>query len=338
MNIFAILAPVLGFIMEWIYKFIPNYGWTIILFTLIMKILMFPLQVKQQKSTARMSAFQPMIKEIQEKYKDDRVRMNEEMVKFQQESGFSMTAGCLPMILNMFIIFGMIEVVYRPLQYVLRIPTDIIQKCIEIAKAGGTDAARLASHLAQNELLGLVSANPDAYRSVLSQEQIDAITNFQFTFLGINLAQTPGDAGWLSVAIIIPILSVVTMIAFQIITMKSSGQQLAGSMMAMTWVMSLMFAWFAFTVPVGFSLYYTASNVFSWAQTAILRKKYNPEKIKQEIEEELKAKRAAKKQKKQVTVVEKDGTEVVKDVNQAELDRIRLERARALDEERYKDE
>ena len=128
MNIFAILAPVLGFIMEWIYKFIPNYGWTIILFTLIMKILMFPLQVKQQKSTARMSAFQPMIKEIQEKYKDDRVRMNEEMVKFQQESGFSMTAGCLPMILNMFIIFGMIEVVYRPLQYVLRIPTDIIQK------------------------------------------------------------------------------------------------------------------------------------------------------------------------------------------------------------------
>ena len=112
MNIFAILAPVLGFIMEWIYKFIPNYGWTIILFTLIMKILMFPLQVKQQKSTARMSAFQPMIKEIQEKYKDDRVRMNEEMVKFQQESGFSMTAGCLPMILNMFIIFGMIEVVY----------------------------------------------------------------------------------------------------------------------------------------------------------------------------------------------------------------------------------
>ena len=54
MNIFAILAPVLGFIMEWIYKFIPNYGWTIILFTLIMKVLMFPLQVKQQKSTARM--------------------------------------------------------------------------------------------------------------------------------------------------------------------------------------------------------------------------------------------------------------------------------------------
>ena len=47
MNIFAILAPVLGFIMEWIYKFIPNYGWTIILFTLIMKVLMFPLQVKQ---------------------------------------------------------------------------------------------------------------------------------------------------------------------------------------------------------------------------------------------------------------------------------------------------
>ena len=337
MNILGFLAPVLGIIMEWIYKVVPNYGLTIILFTLIMKVLMFPLQVKQQKSTARMSAFQPMIKEIQEKYKDDRVRMNEELVKFQEESGFSMTAGCLPMALNMLVIFGMIEVVYRPMQYVLRIGTDLISKCVEVANSAGA-GLQANNYLVQNQVMGLIQANPDAYSSVLSAEQLDAVLNFKFSFLGINLAQTPAEAGWLSVAIIIPILSVVTMIAFQIITMKSSGQQLGGGMMAMTWVMSLMFGWFAFTVPVGFSLYYTASNVFSWGQTSILRKKYNPEKIKQEIEEELKAKRAAKKQKKQVKIKTEDGKEIVKDVNQAELDRIRLERARALDEERYKDE
>ncbi len=333
----GLLATPLGFVMELLYKVVPNYGLTIILFTLIMKILMFPLQVKQQKNTARMSAFQPMIKEIQEKYKDDRVRMNEEMVKFQEESGFSMTAGCLPMVLNMLVIFGMIEVVYRPMQYILRIGTDAINQCIEVAKTAGV-ALQANTTLVQNQLMSLIQADPTAYSSVLSADQLDAVVNFKFSFLGINLAQTPGEAGWLSIAIIIPILSVVTMIAFQIITMKSSGQQLGGGMMVMTWVMSLTFAWFAFTVPVGFSLYYTASNVFSWVQTSILRKKYNPEKIKQEIEEELKAKRAAKKQKKQVTIKTEDGKEVVKSVNQAELDRIRLERARALDAERYKDE
>ena len=65
MNIFGFLAPLLGWIMEWIYRFIPNYGWTMILFTLLARLLMFPLSIKQQKSTARMSAIQPMMQEIQ---------------------------------------------------------------------------------------------------------------------------------------------------------------------------------------------------------------------------------------------------------------------------------
>lgn len=337
-NIFAILAPVLGFIMEWIYKLIPNYGWTIILFTLIMKILLFPLQIKQQKSTARMAAYQPMLREIQEKYKHDRMKMNEEMIKFQQESGFSMSAGCLPMLLNLLVLFGMIEVVYRPMQYVLRIPFDVIEKCLEIAKGLGVEASKLVGTLAQNELLRQISANPQAYSDVLSAEQMDAVSNFQFTFLGIDLAQTPGDAGFLSVAIIIPILSVVTMIAFQILTLRASAQPMAGSMTAVTWIMGIMFASFAFTVPIGFSLYYTASNILGWGQMAILRKKYNPEKIKEEIQQEIEAKRAEKKAKHSITVKDEKGKKIEKKVSQAELDRLRLERARAIDAERYKDE
>ena len=337
MNFLGFLAPILGFIMEWIYKVIPNYGITIILFTLVMKLLMFPLQIKQQKSTAKMSAYQPMIQEIQEKYKDDRVRMNEELVKFQEESGFSMSAGCLPMLLNMLIIFGMIEVVYRPMQYVLRIPRDLISQCVEMANSLGANLQETA-YVVQNQVMQLIKNSPGDYASILSAEQLEAVQNFKFSFFGINLAQTPGEAGWLSVAIIIPILSVLTMVLFQIVTMKSTGQKMAGSMMAMTWGMSLFFAWFAFTVPVGFSLYYTASNLFSWAQTALLRKKYNPEAIKKQIEEEIAAKRAEKKKKKQVKIKTEDGREIVKEVNQAELDRIRLERARALDKELYGDE
>ena len=72
--------------MEWIYRFIPNYGWTMILFTLLARLLMFPLSIKQQKSTARMSAFQPMMQEIQKKYANDKQRQNEEMMKLQQDA------------------------------------------------------------------------------------------------------------------------------------------------------------------------------------------------------------------------------------------------------------
>lgn len=336
MNFFGFLAPVLGIVMEWIYRFIPNYGWTIIIFTLVTKVIMFPLQLKQQKSTVRMSAFQPMMQEIQEKYKDDKERMNEELMKFQQESGFSMTAGCLPMALNMLVIFGLIEVVYRPMQYVLRVSKDVITQCVEVANAAGA-SLQANSVYVQNQLINVIKANPSDYAQLLG-DKLAEVQNFQFTFLGIDLSLTPKEAGFLSLAIIIPVLSVLTMIAFQIYTMKASGQKMQGSMMLMTWGMSIMFAFFAFTVPVGFSLYYTASNVFGWVQTIILKKMFDPEKVKEEIQQEMEEKRKAKKAKKEVVIKAADGTAVKKAVNQAEYDRLRLEAARKLDEEMYKDE
>ena len=64
MNFFYILSAPLGYVMEWIYKLLPNYGWDIILFTLLINIVKIPLQLSQQKSMAKMSAFQPMLQEI----------------------------------------------------------------------------------------------------------------------------------------------------------------------------------------------------------------------------------------------------------------------------------
>ena len=336
MQIFGFLAPILGIVMEWIYRLIPNYGWTIIIFTLIIKLVIFPLMLKQQKSTVRMAAFQPMMQEIQEKYKDDKERMNEELMKFQQEAGFSMTAGCLPMIVNMLVIFGLIEVVYRPMQYVLRIGTDVINQCVEVANAAG--ASLNASNVyVQNQLINLIKQNPDAYAGALG-DSLQAVKDFQFTFLGIDLSLTPGEAGWLSVAILFPLLSVVTMIGVQIYSMKASGQKLQGSMSAMYWITGVMFAWFAFTVPIGFSLYYTTSNILSWIQSIVMRKIFDPDKAKEQVRQEIEEKRKAKKAKKQLVVKADDGTTATRTVSQAEYDRIRLEAARKQDEERYKDE
>ena len=70
MNILYILGVPLGYVMEWIYNLIPNYGWDIIIFTIVIRLISIPLQLNQQKSMAKMSAFQPMIADIQKKYKD----------------------------------------------------------------------------------------------------------------------------------------------------------------------------------------------------------------------------------------------------------------------------
>ena len=89
MNFFYILSGPLGYVMEWIYKLLPNYGWDIILFTLLINIVKIPLQTSQQKSMAKMSAFQPMIAEIQTKYKDKPEKQQEEMLKLQQDYGYN---------------------------------------------------------------------------------------------------------------------------------------------------------------------------------------------------------------------------------------------------------
>ena len=93
--------------MEWIYRFIPNYGWTMIIFTLLTRLLMFPLSVKQQKSTARMSAFQPMMQEIQKKYANDKEKLNRKMSELYKKEKINPLSSCLPMLLTLPILFAM---------------------------------------------------------------------------------------------------------------------------------------------------------------------------------------------------------------------------------------
>ena len=328
MQVLGFLAIIFGPIMEWIYRFIPNYGWALIVFTLLVNLVLLPLRIKQQKSTARMSAFQPKMQEIQKKYAKDKNR--------QQEYGFSMTAGCMPMALNFLFIFGIIEVVYRPLQYILGVSQDVIAQMVEIANSTLGESLIATDYRVQSALINLVKSNGEAFSSVLGDKLAD-VQNFQMMFFGIDLGQTPLSS-WPSIAIIIPILSVVTMIIVQVITMKMSGQEMSGSMKALPWIMSIMFGYIAFTIPTGFSLYYTVSNIASFIQSLIAKRIYDPEKVKAQVEAEIEAKRAEKKKKKQVKIKSESGETVMKEVSEAELARIRLARARAIDEERYKDD
>ena len=137
MNFFYILSAPLGYVMEWIYKLLPNYGWDIILFTLLINIVKIPLQLSQQKSMAKMSAFQPMLQEIQTKYKNKPEKQQEEMLKLQQDYGYKPTAGCVPMLLNFLVIFGVIGVVYNPLERIFHISAAALASAGEALTAAG---------------------------------------------------------------------------------------------------------------------------------------------------------------------------------------------------------
>lgn len=331
-SFFGILGGPLGYVMEFIYKYIvSDYGLSLVLFTLVLRLLMFPLRIKQQKSTARMAAYQPMIQEIQKKYAKDQKRQQEEMMKMQQEYGYSPTAGCLPMVVNMVVLFGIIEVVYRPLTYILHISPDLLN-------AAATAGNIATGYSQQSRLIGAVLAGNSGVIGALGEQAVGLIKGFNVFWGNLNLVAMPtiSLAGWQT--LVFPVLSVLTMIGSQLVIQKTSGQQLQGSMKYTPWIMSAMFIFVGFTVPVGFSLYYTVSNLLMIIESLVARKIYDPEKMKQQIAEEIEEKRKAKKAKKQVTVKTDSGEELKKDVTESELASLRLQRARELDAALYADE
>lgn len=323
------LAMILGPLMRMLYQMIPNFAVTMIVFTVIIKLLMLPLMIKQQKSMAKMSVFTPMVNEIQQKYKNNQEKMQEEMIKLQQEYGYSPTAGCLPMLVNMLVLFGMVEVVYRPVQYILGIPKDTISAaCTALGIAN--NGAAFQTSLIEAIHAGLASGVDTG----LTTEQLSSIANFNTSFLGMDMCAIPGFS--FSLIMIFPIIAAVTMCISQVLSTKMSGQQaqIQGSMKVMMWGMNIMFVFMCFQMPVGFSLYYGTSNIFMMLQTVLTYKVYNPEKFKAQYEAEVAAKRAAKKEVKTVTV-EEGGKKVEKNVNKRQLDQMRLEYARKLDAEKY---
>ena len=340
MNFFYILSGLLGYVMEWIYKLIPSYGWDIILFTLLINIVKIPLQLSQQKSMAKMSAFQPMMQEIQTKYKDKPEKQQEEMLKLQQDYGYNPTAGCVPMLLNFLVMFGVIGVVYNPLQRIFHISAAALTSAGEALTAAGVNFTAITRDT--TIISQLVAGGNAELIKCFTAEQIATITEFSqhMTFLGIDLTRVPKIG--LSLDIVLPLLSVITMFLSTHISMKASGQQMQGSMKLTMYMMPLMYLFFCFTYPLAFSLYYVISNIVMTAQTQVMRKFYDPEKMRKEVEAEIAAKRKQEKRgvkNTTITVTDpKTGKSVEKNLSASEMNKRRLEYARQLDAERYKDE
>ena len=339
MNFFYILSGPLGYVMEWIYKLLPNYGWDIILFTLLINLVKIPLQLSQQKSMAKMSAFQPMIMDIQTKYKDKPEKQQEELMKLQQDYGYKPTAGCLPMLLNFLVMFGVIGVVYNPLERIFHISAAALTAAGEALTASGVAFTAITR---DTTIIAQVLAGNSGLLQCFTEAQIATITEFSqhMSFLGIDLTRVPQIG--LSLDLVLPLLSVITMFLSTHISMKASGQEMQGSMKLTMYMMPLMYVFFCFTVPSAFSLYYVVSNILMTVQSLLMKKIYDPEKMKAEVAAEMAARKKEQKRGVKSTTIkvtdEKTGEVVEKNISASEMNKRRLEYARKLDEERYKDE
>lgn len=118
MDLLGFVAKPLGYLLTWIYTLVGNYGVSLIILTVLVKCCLYPLYVKQIKSTAGMQSVQPKIKDIQTIYANDKEKMNEELSKLYSEEHFNPMGGCLPMIIQFPIIMGLFALLRNPMNYI----------------------------------------------------------------------------------------------------------------------------------------------------------------------------------------------------------------------------
>jgi len=117
-EIVGFMAGPLSVLLSFLYGFIQNYGLTILAFTLIVKLVLYPLHAKQVKSSVKMSELQPKMKELQKKYATDRQELNKRMMELYKQEKFNPASGCLPALIQMPIIFGLFALLRNPMRYV----------------------------------------------------------------------------------------------------------------------------------------------------------------------------------------------------------------------------
>lgn len=350
-NLFAPVGWVLGFIMYYINEFTHNYGITLILFSILVKILMIPLGIKQQKGLISNARMQPKMKALQKAYGNNKQKYSEELQKLYNEEGFSPMSSCLPMLIQFPILFGMLDVIYSPIKHMLRLPIETIDKAIEIA-TGVLGAGGMSSYSKEISVLNAVKIDPAPFIQGLGADVTDKISNFDFSLFGLFLGEqpslTPGDKpiGLYIVLLLIPILSGVTSLMMSMVTKQSTASttdgQMAGMTNSMLIMMPLMSVWISFIVPAGVGIYWLMSNILSTVQSIILNRIMNPA---EEIEKAKAAEEEMRERERQERIEQKKKAkeENIKNPNesglsQKEMTRRKLAAARKRDAERYGEE
>jgi YidC/Oxa1 family membrane protein insertase len=278
-----------------------NYGLTLILFTVLIKALMIPLGISQQKSVIANARMQPKMMALQKMYGNNRDRYSVELQKLYEEEHFSPFSSCLPTLIMFPILFGMLDVIYYPLKHMLRMSSDSITKAIEIATTV-LGEGNLNRYSNQISVLNAVKIDPQAFIDGLGVELTTKMQEFDFTMFGLPLGEqpslTPGDRsiGLYLALLMIPLLSGLFAFLMGRMSMKNSGSsQMEGTAATtsktMMLMMPLLSIWISFAVPAGVGIYWLLSNVLSFIQQIVLNKVMNP------AEEIAKAKAAAEAQK-----------------------------------------
>ena len=299
-TIFGIFYSAFGYILSFIHGLFKStpapYVISLLVFTVITRIVLLPTSIPQQLNQAKQFRIQPKLQKLQQKFGNDRQKLNEEQQKLYQREGYNpMAAGCGPMLISLPLLWGVYGAITKPISYVLRFKDEVTaflanEKITEILKSLST--TKRGSYYQELQILNQLTDKTSEISAKAAQyfspAQIQQMTTYAqgFTLFGIDLTQTPSVKSF-GILWIIPILSGITSFITSFYstrmqkkynpTMAQGNNAMSqGCMMAFMPIFSI---YLCFTVPAGVGFYWVISNVFAFFQTVLLTNLYAPPKV-----------------------------------------------------------
>jgi len=289
------IAIPMGYVLKYIYDMLAfkNYGIAIILLTVIVKTLLLPLYIKQYHSTSKLSEIQPQMQEIQKRYKNDKEKLNEEMMKLYQENKVNPAGGCLPLLIQMPILFSLYYVISQPLKYMVGKSPEVIGQLFEKIPAGPDRIANMRDL----SIITYFGKHPEALADVSQLLNGDELLNMNF--IGVNLGAIPTwdyhklfdpTTGIQNlILLLVPLLSAVTTYisvkySMQQTPQTSDNQMQASMQKNMALISPVMSGFISFTVPAGLGLYWIVGNIYQIAQQMFMNRFVIKKNVKAEVE------------------------------------------------------
>ena len=280
------------------YSLTGSYGLALILFTLVVKLVILPFQLKGKKSMLRMSRMQGKIKDIQTRYANNRQRQQEEMANLYAQEGVNPMSGCLWSFLPFPILIALYAIIRQPLRYLMGLSMDTITAITDAATKLGYTVAEGSQAAAYEQiyLAKFVHQNWESFNG-----QFDGLINLDYNFLGMDLASQGSTlfkqittGGWPVIGVLLlPVIATALQFLMTLISMKSSGNTAGTQGKMMMYLMPLMTLWMGYILPAALCVYWIANTAFSVIQEQVLNKRFNKILDREETDKE-KAKREAR--------------------------------------------
>ncbi len=288
---FQFFANIFGYVLNVINNVVGNYGFAIILFTVIIKLLMLPLSIKQQRTMKKNTKIQEQIKVLQFKYKNDSEKLNREMMDLYKKEKMSPFSGCFSAIIQFILLISIFYMVRYPLTYMKKIDKTQIDTYVQQIKDDGKTVSQAYSEI------DIIREYDYLKEKFPEDKDLDKI-NFNMQFCGLDLSKIPqqnlGD--W--TVYIIPILYIIsTFISMRITTSMQSKsnkkddvidvsenkekkeeeknemeEAMAQSNKMMSWMMPIMSVSISLVAPLGLALYWLVNNILMICERLVLNK------------------------------------------------------------------